>query len=144
MSSWVTFYRWRSQEKTSVLPHISQLAQQSGRLQLLSVWLRVGPLTHLPTYFLLEDCEHIYAIVFFKAGSKVYQVILILLSIEYPFIHLFYHKFSYEDEFLNILWIKYNESSSSFKCTTLGFHLENWGSTHTVQLFFPSIFRDAD
>ena len=78
-----------------------------------------------PTCFLLEDCEHIYGIVFFKAGSKVYQFILILLSIEYPFIHLFYHTFSYKGEFLNVLWVYCNESSSSFKCTADGFHLES-------------------
>ena len=67
-----------------------------------------------------------------------------LLSIEYPFVHLSYHKFSYKGRFLNILWVKCNESSYSFKCTAKGLHLENWGSTHTVQLFFPSVFRDAD
>ena len=126
----------KSREDRCFAPRLT--VSPAVRLQL-SVWLRVGPLTHL--HFLLEDCGHIYVIVFFKTDSKVYQVILILLSIEYAFIHLFYHKFSYEGEFLNILWIKYNESSSSLKCTSLGFHLENWGSTHTVQLFFPLHFQ---
>lgn len=87
----------------SVLPHVSQVAQHrwaSVAVRLTQRW-HTYPLC--PTRFLLEDCEHIYGIVFFNAGSKVYQCILILLSIEYPFIHLFYHKFSYKGGFLTIL-----------------------------------------